>query len=578
MLQRPAVIRKIAGNLSGLEEGALMRPLRILHIGNIANNAYSNAKLLREQGHECHVAFYDYYHFACCCEWQELDAGVDRSLIGDPLFPNFWRLGAQCPTVPRWFAHGPQSRVITYLRHVAAGERQLAEIAWACLRYARFKVVVGGDTLGAQQPWSEARFQEAVAGTPLTPTDRRELMQGRMFEQFDSLVRQGLRRVADDQAIASLSLPLDRAWLEAIGQLDPAVAGMLAGLPAGQVLCAAGIELDEGRSADGSWPANAAPEDAEKFSAHLKGWRWLMRQYDLVMAYGPDAVLPFLANEAPYVAYEHGTLRDIPYEDSSLGRLIAGAYPGARAVFITNNDYLTQKRQLPIEPQRLHPLPHAFDERPLRAFAERHGRQRSQIVTFFAPARQDWLPKVPIMMKNNHFVVHAAHELKQRGITNFRTIFVEWGVDVAATKALIDELDVGEHFVWVQPLPKHQLWEHYLDCHAVIDQFLLPSLSGVSFEALALGCRVLTRDDGVANRLAFGEQPPFLDGHDVASVTEAMLRIIEDPDDEAGIGKRSWDWVDRCHSGRRIVEIQERVFTTVMDELASPAPARSAAN
>lgn len=553
----------------GLEEGILMRRLRILHIGNIANNAYSNAKLLREQGHECHVAFYDYYHFACCCEWQELDAGVDRSLLGDPLFPNFWRLGDQCPRVPRWFAHGPQSRVITYLRHLATGDLRLADIAWACLRYARFKVVVSGDTLGAQQPWSEARFQEVIANTPLTPVALSELMQGRMFERLDGLVRQGLRKVAEDQAIANLALPLDRAWLEAIGQLDIPVADMLAGLPAGQVLCAAGIELDEHRSADGAWPANTPLADAEKFSAYLKGWRWLMRQYDLVMAYGPDAVLPFLANDTPYVAYEHGTLRDIPYEDSSLGRLIAGAYPAARAVFVTNNDYLTQERQLPIEPRRLHPLPHAFDERPLRVFADGYSRRRPAIVTFFAPARQDWLPKVPIMMKNNHFIVHAAHRLKQCGITNFRVIFVEWGVDVAATKALIDQLGVGEHFVWVQPLPKHQLWEHYLDCHAVIDQFLLPSLSGVSFEALALGRRVLTRDDGVANRLAFGEQPPFLDGHDIESVTAAMLRVIEDPDDKAGIGSQSWAWVDRCHSGRRIVEIQEQVFATVMDEIGA---------
>ena len=38
------------------------RSPRVLHIGNIANNAYNNAKLLNNAGLDCDVICYDYYH------------------------------------------------------------------------------------------------------------------------------------------------------------------------------------------------------------------------------------------------------------------------------------------------------------------------------------------------------------------------------------------------------------------------------------------------------------------------------------------------------------------------------------
>ena len=45
------------------------RAPRVLHIGNIANNAYLNAKILNRRGFECDVICYDYYHIMGCPEW-----------------------------------------------------------------------------------------------------------------------------------------------------------------------------------------------------------------------------------------------------------------------------------------------------------------------------------------------------------------------------------------------------------------------------------------------------------------------------------------------------------------------------
>ena len=64
-----------AGALGWLEEFRAQhgRPLRVLHVGNIANNAYNNAKIQREHGIEAHVIAANYYHIMGCPEWEDAD-------------------------------------------------------------------------------------------------------------------------------------------------------------------------------------------------------------------------------------------------------------------------------------------------------------------------------------------------------------------------------------------------------------------------------------------------------------------------------------------------------------------------
>ncbi len=49
----------------------LGRPVRVLHIGNIANNAFHNAKLQRKLGLDADVLCYDYYQLMGCPEWED---------------------------------------------------------------------------------------------------------------------------------------------------------------------------------------------------------------------------------------------------------------------------------------------------------------------------------------------------------------------------------------------------------------------------------------------------------------------------------------------------------------------------
>ena len=82
------------------------RKLRVLHVGNIANNAFLNAKFLRQAGVEADVLCYDYYHVMGTPEWEELDL---RRPYGDDFKPRFAPADLAGYTRPAWFIQGPLS-------------------------------------------------------------------------------------------------------------------------------------------------------------------------------------------------------------------------------------------------------------------------------------------------------------------------------------------------------------------------------------------------------------------------------------------------------------------------------------
>ena len=94
----------------------------MLHIGNIANNAYNNAKIQRRIGIEADVCCYDYFHIMGCPEWEDADFEGD---VGDPFFPDWWAVdlkGLPSPGVVR--AGAPAN--VPAVSHRSAAGRQAA--------------------------------------------------------------------------------------------------------------------------------------------------------------------------------------------------------------------------------------------------------------------------------------------------------------------------------------------------------------------------------------------------------------------------------------------------------------------
>ena len=126
--------------------------------------------------------------------------------------------------------------------------------------------------------------------------------------------------------------------------------------------------------------------------------------------------------------------------DSALGRVCAWTYREAPAVFVTNVDCLQAARRLGIDERRIHPILHAFDCG--EALAYRKDGQYMLPVSldkpfFFAPARHHWRDGNESWLKGNDVAIRAAGLLKRAG-HDFRIVFVEWGQELALSKALIE--------------------------------------------------------------------------------------------------------------------------------------------
>jgi glycosyltransferase involved in cell wall biosynthesis len=103
-----------------------------------------------------------------------------------------------------------------------------------------------------------------------------------------------------------------------------------------------------------------------------------------------------------------------------------------------------------------------------------------------------------------------------------------------------------------------------MSAHAVVDQFLTPAMGSVVFESLALGCRVITALDEPTVSEFFGEMPPILNGQESEEIAAVMRRVIEDPEDSAGVGRAAQDWFRRRHSTERILDLEVNAYAGIL--------------
>lgn len=491
------------------------RPLRVLHIGNIANNAFNNARIQREHGIEADVLCIDNYHIMATPEWEEARFDTPPA---DAFFPDWWSINLNGYQRPRWFASAPLPDACRYLEACANGRMAAVERSWNKMEQERY--------VRCSKDWA------ARVGLV-----RRKVGWKLRYECRKLLARfatSAIRHENMAKKFGALSLSeLISLW---------------------QARC-------------GSTPFPAIAADIEHYWEGYRHIEPLFAHYDIVQGYAQEGIWALLAGK-PYAAYEHGTLRQLPFEDNAVGRMVALVYGLADQVFVTNTDCLASAERLGLHAARITPLPHAFDDAKLRRFREDNAglKPAPGPLTLFMPARQDWLDGDPNMAKGNDLFFRAVAELVREG--TFLTITaISWGRDLEASKKLIAELGLEAHITWKKPMQKADLWRAYLTHHAVVDQFQLQALGGVTFESLALGRRVVTALDMSTAQRFFGEAPPLFAADSVASIAAVLRQIASDPDDVAMIGKRAASWIENNHSARRVTALQARTYRKMLDDM-----------
>lgn len=482
------------------------RKPRVLHIGNVANYAYVNAKIQRRHGIETYVMDPDFYHLMSSPEWLEADFDA---IFENEFFPRWSKVDLKGYRRPEWFAQGPFDLCRLYLQSLIEGRRVSAFLARTGIDLFRDLnpiFIATGDRPKGLREWS-ASF----------------------------LIRQAInvKRLRDRLYRAKSSIRSRQASAPLVPPIVP----------------------------------ESSPLTVRQVGHSAERYRALFRHFDVIQGYTVSALTPLASGMRNVVAYELGTIRGLPFEDSEMGRVTKWVYQTAPEVIITNIDCIPAAERLGIEPIRRHLCLHAYDTD--AAISYSRNPQPSPLAGegpyFFAPARHHWKEGNESWLKGNDVLIRAAAEVKRQGHA-FRLVFVSWGQELDLSKQLIRECELEDRVIWLPPLPVSRVWSIYCGAAAVLDQFRAPAFGGVSLDTMALGRRLITGYDAEMGAKFFHAPPPIFNARTVEQVSSAMIAVLSDPDDRQGRGAANQRWFEVEHSVEKQLHPQFEIYARLLEE------------
>jgi glycosyltransferase involved in cell wall biosynthesis len=528
-------------------------------VGNIANNAYLNALALNQAGLDCDVLCADYYHIMGCPEWESAEI---LGPWGDDFNPNWSAACHGTFTRPRWFAQGPLPLAVAYLDARRSGRAANAEAQWRVLESYRW--------LRARPPLHE--LASRVQGAALAyRTVLRHAARVGPARVADAAWRLGpvafTRRAALGVHRRLVRRPASRHTpVEAVVCREEPLA---AAVPVrdgfelmAERLCGEFHGLFPGR------PDSLAVGEIVPYRATVEQFRRLSRHYDVVHTYGASAGDALLSGLRPYVSYEHGTLRSIPFEPTTVGRLTALAFRLADRVLITNPDVRQSAERLGITQFAFvpHPVNEAgideIDGRALRA--ELLARKNADFVVFH-PSRQHWSEaRDRSLEKGNDIFLRGfarfVHEVAPRAML----VLARWGGTIGETERLLAASGLEGRVHWVPPQPHRSFVRYVKASDAVADQFYLGTFGSLTPKVMA--CRriplVAFSDD--VHAWCFPEMPPVVNARTDADVFAGLTKIYRDPAWREAREAACRAWYDRYHS---LGEVVHRLRVTYEDLL-----------
>jgi glycosyltransferase involved in cell wall biosynthesis len=464
----------------------------VLHIGNIANAAYLNARMLNEAGIDCDVLCYEYFHIMGCPEWESAVFDVSGVNPDRPLWSAIDLHGFERP---RWFAQGALGSCIEYLIARRTGD-QSAEKLWRQLQREQEDTRLPGtwDNGAAPSDCSAAEIEARI----------------------NALV-----------AAFRVDFPLRRDRL----------------------------------SAD-------ALRHTLAFSEHyFAGLRRLCSLYDVVIGYSTDGVLPLSVGKRPYLAYEHGTIRALPFEDNTDGRLCALTYSRADLSFITNCDTVIAAEKLKLGDYRF--VPHPINEHVVAApepvaLRQQLCRELNADFLVFHPARQHWEPqRHPSWEKGNDIFLKGFARFVETARPGAAAVLVDWGKTVAQSKALIEQLGIADQIAWIKPQNAAGMAAYIRASDVLADQFFLGAWGSTMPRALYLGTPAMIYVNEEIHRWCFSEMPPIVNADTSDAVHAGLCRLLDESYRRA-ISAAGRSWYGKYHSNEVITECFSRAIRDLL--------------
>ncbi|GIK24337.1 MAG: hypothetical protein BroJett006_05830 [Betaproteobacteria bacterium] len=531
------------------------RAPRILHIGNIANNAYNNAKILNEVGLDCDVICYDYYHIMGCPEWEDADF---TGQIKDDFRPDWTKVDLGGYVRPRWFAQGPLGLCTRYLIARRTGNDDHHRI-WQELLVAN----------QCESPKGIYRFIPRRLTVRWTARTIKQILLGPAPEVVRKITQFIGGRPIGNASLAISGLVLLLVFVVRVIAW-PAVAGYrwrnryknetgfgINAKAAEERQAVLGI-IDSYAREFKDRQDRLLPTDIQPYLCRRRQWRRLLACYDYAIGYSTDPILPLVAG-MPYFAFEHGTIREIPYHATAQGRLTALAYRLAQHVFVTNFDCVESAEKL--APGRFTIINHPYDEdHGLKVIGWEQTRKSilSELDSdflFFHPTRHDWVEGSGYADKSNDVFLRAFVSLRNEG-ARVGLVCCSWGANVAESKALLAEHGCSSHVRWIAPLAITPFERMCLAADLVVDQFKLGAFGGVVFKAMAVGKPILTYLDEKRLLKQYPVCPPVVNCRTEEEIISGLQPLLLSPNKLKHMGEASRAWMKKFHAKEGTVNAQ----------------------
>ncbi len=505
----------------------LGRAPKVLHLGNVANNAFHNARLMELVGIESVVLALKDYFVMSTPEWEEADLKDSPS---DLFYPDWAETGLGGYQRPDWFISGPVSESVRYaLARSGCGDSDAQELYRSLIVMAK---LIGQDSrldFGTpyRKPWNHQFFRRA---------SRRLRME---IEYRVMSLLQDLLKFYRRQNPSS-DLPGWFPWRTLKGAYDNR---------------AKTVRGDNLRRKDFVWA-----------SGSMESWRLLFAKFDLVIGYSTYGLYPLMA-ETPFIAFEHGTIREIPFQPGAEGRTTFLTYAMADHVLVTNFDCIP-KADI-ICPGRYTFINHPYHQdhaQPVSGVEELRASLCQELdagFLLFFPTRQDWVPAEGFADKGNDVLIQAAARVRSGGL-RLGLIMCEWGRNVAQSRRLVQELGLTPHVRWMPPVGAIAFNRHCQAVDLVADQFTLGAFGGVLFKAMCNRAPVITFIDEDKLRQAYPVVPPVFNGRTVGELVQLLRQAAADPMalKERGVAGRQW--IEQHHNGMETLDRQIKVFAKVL--------------
>ncbi len=300
-----------------------------------------------------------------------------------------------------------------------------------------------------------------------------------------------------------------------------------------------------------------------------------LKQYDLIQAYALDPIYVMLGSPGqPFICYEHGTMRDFPFEDSARGRLYSLALKKAKKIIITNADCNLSAERLGLDNYVF--IPHIIDDELLKPdespIREQIVRETGSEFIFVAPSRHHW-KHCPAGLENSWFkrndiMIRALGKLfANNPDLRAHVVFFEWGQEVDLSKELIAQCGFSDKVRWVPIQSKPAMKDYYCAADVILDQFNdgIGTFGAVVPESMACAKPVILNYKEHLHYWCYPQLPPVINAPDSVSIEMELLKLVKNREYRLTVGEEGRKWFEKYHSSKVVIDRMTDIYREVFE-------------